>query len=314
MIKKTKNRRSFLKYTSLSLLSLSAIPTIFKANSKKLINFKSTCNPTTEDAYGQGPFYTPNAPNIINGQLAGVNEIGTRMIISGQVLNLDCSEVIPNTEIDIWHADNEGMYDNVGFNLRGVTSTNSQGFYIFETIKPGFYLNGSTYRPSHIHIKVSPPGFNSLITQLYFQGDPYIPTDGAASISNGIFDATHRIIPLVLNSNGDLEGTWDIVVDGNGVILGNSNLHLDKGIIYNTFPNPFRNEIEINYGVFDKAKVDISVFNINGEKVARLDEKILDSGKYSVKWIPQQNLLNGHYFIAIIINDLQVHYLKVQKQ
>ena len=74
---------------------------------EKVINFKSTCNPTTEDAYGQGPFYTPNAPNIINGQLAGVNEIGTRMIISGKVLNLDCSEVIPNPEIDIWHADND---------------------------------------------------------------------------------------------------------------------------------------------------------------------------------------------------------------
>lgn len=315
MLKRNKkNRRQFLKNSSLSLLSLTAIPTILKANSKKSINFKNTCNPTTEDAYGQGPFYTPNAPNIINGQLAAVNEIGTRMIISGQVLNLDCSEVIPNTEIDIWHADNEGMYDNVGFNLRGVTSTNSQGFYIFETIKPGFYLNGSTYRPSHIHIKISPPGFNSLITQLYFQGDPYIPTDGAASISNGSLDATHRIIPLVLNSNGDLEGTWDIVVDGDGVVLGSSYLHLDKGIIYNTFPNPFTNELEINYGVFNKSKVAISVFNITGEKVASLKDEILNSGKYSVSWIPQQNLPIGYYFIAIIINDLQVHYLKVQKQ
>ena len=85
-------------------------------------------------------------------------------------------------------------------------------FYIFETIKPGLYLNGSSYRPSHIHFKITPPGFNALITQLYFQGDPYIPTDAAASVNSGSFDATHRIIPLVTNINGDLEGTWDIII------------------------------------------------------------------------------------------------------
>ena len=78
------------------------------------------------------------------------------------------------------------------------------------------YLNGSTFRPSHIHFKITPPGFNTLITQLYFQGDPYLSTDAAASITSGSFDATNRIIPLVTNSNGDLEGTWDIVIDGNG--------------------------------------------------------------------------------------------------
>ena len=67
-----------------------------------------SCNHSTEDAYGQGPFYTAMSPNIINNQLANVNELGTRIIISGQVFNLECSEVIPNTEIDIWHM-NDGI-------------------------------------------------------------------------------------------------------------------------------------------------------------------------------------------------------------
>ena len=312
---KKNKRRQFLKNTSLSLLTATVFPTIIKAENADDTLMKkastSTCNQSTEDAYGQGPFYSSNAPTIHNNQLADINEIGTRIIISGQVYNLECSEVIPNTEIDIWHANHAGEYDNIGYNLRGKTTTNSQGFYIFESIKPGLYLNGSNYRPSHIHFKITPPGFSTLITQLYFQGDPYIPNDTAASVSSGPFDATNRIIPLFTSSNGDLEGTWNIVIDGNGVPLGTNNIHLDKGIIYSASPNPFINHIEINYGVFTKSKVVIAVYNIFGEKVANLDERVLDPEKYSVSWRPHSNLPKGHYFISIIINDLQVHYLKV---
>ena len=315
---KKDNRRQFLKNTSLSLLSVAVFPTILKSeNSAVLLSKKDsvlTCDQSTEDFYGQGPFYTANAPLIQNNQLADVSEVGTRIIISGQVYNLECSEVIPNTEIDIWHANDSGGYDNTGYNLRGKITTNSQGFYVFESIKPGLYLNGATFRPSHIHFKITPPGFNTLITQLYFQGDPYIPTDAAASITSGSFDATNRIIPLVSNSNGDLEGTWDIIIDGNGVPVGTNNIHLDKGIIYSADPNPFTNQIEINYGVFQKAKVGISVYDIRGQIVATLDEKILDPEKYYVSWEPHKNLPNGHYFISIKINDLQVHYIKVIRQ
>lgn len=315
---KKDSRRQFLKNTSLSVLSVAAFPTILQSASSPVSeNIEKPmllCDQSTEDAYGQGPFYTANAPFIQNNQLADINEAGTRIIISGQVYNIGCSEVIPNTEIDIWHANDSGGYDNTGYNLRGKVTTNSQGFYVFESIKPGLYLNGSIYRPSHIHFKITPPGFSTLITQLYFQGDPYIPTDAAASITSGSFDATNRIIPLVANSNGELEGTWDIIIDGNGVPVGTNNIHLDKGIIYSAHPNPFTDYIKINYGVFQKAKVGISVYDIRGQIVATLDEKMLNPEKYFVTWKPQVKLPNGHYFISIKINDLQVHYIKVLKQ
>ena len=44
------------------------------------------------------------------------------------------------------------------------------------------------------------------------------------------------------------------------------------------------------------------------------DERMLDPEKYSVSWNPHGNLPKGHYFISIMINDLQVHYLKVIRQ
>ena len=78
--------------------------------------------------------------------------------------------------------------------------------------------------------------------------------------------------------------------------------------------NPFKDQIEIYYGVFQEAKVVISVYDIKGQMVATIDEKTLEPDKYSVLWYPDKNLPKGHYFISIMINDLQVHYLKVIRQ
>ena len=304
-----KSRRQFLKNTSLGILSLGMIPKITKSRPKG----KSNCEQTTVDYYGAGPFYSPNAPIIQNNQLADNNKPGERLIISGRVYNLDCSEVIPNTEIDIWHADNNGAYDNNGYSLRGKTFSNSQGFYMFETIKPGLYLNGATYRPSHIHFKITPENYPTLITQLYFGGDPYIQSDAAASINSGQFNASNRIIPIATNNDGKWEGTWDIIIDGDGTV-GNNDIHLDKGMIYSTSPNPFQKKIKINYGIFSPAKVSLSIYNISGDLIANIDEQKLASGKYEAIWKPNSNLPNGYYFITLKINDLQAHYLKIAKE
>ncbi|MDG1426714.1 MAG: hypothetical protein P8P82_04840 [Flavobacteriales bacterium] len=56
------------------------------------------------------------------------------------------------------------------------------------------------------------------------------------------------------------------------------------------------------------------MYDIRGQKVATLDERMLDPKKYSVSWTPHGNLPKGHYFVSIMINDLQVHYLKVIRQ
>lgn len=306
-------RRKFLKNSSLLALSAGLIPSLLKAESSPNPSDPQACDTTTIDFYGEGPFYTANAPTLQNGQLATANEPGTRMIIAGRIMNLDCTQAIQNATIDIWHADDAGAYDNNGFKLRGKTTTNSQGFYQFETIKPGKYLNGATFRPSHIHFKISAAGFPPLTTQLYFQGDSSIAGDAAASISSGNFDASARIIPLTANGQNIMEGTWDIVIDASGSGLGQSDIHLNKGMIYSASPNPFSDKVHINYGVFNKAKVSLNVFDLNGHLVANLEEEIQDAEKYTAIWKAPSTLPKGYYFISLQINDQQVHYLKVLK-
>jgi len=310
-----KNRREFLKNTALTAIGAGILSKSVGTKKQNASEIDAVmCNKTTVDFYGEGPFYTDNPPMIDNNKLAPDSEEGTRMIISGRILNLDCDEFIPNTIVDVWHANDAGAYDNQGFHLRGFTTSNEQGFYLFETIMPGKYLNGNKYRPSHIHYKITPPDFPTLTTQLYFSGDTDIPADAAASITSGEFDATDRIISLTENAEGKLEGTFDIVINGDGIAVGVSDLHIDKGMIYEVSPNPMSNEILIRYGVFKKAKVGLVVYNMEGKQVAVLEDKVMTAEKYEAVWQPTSDLTAGHYFVALKINDIQVHYQKIVKQ
>lgn len=309
MENKNKSRRQFLINTGIITLGTGLIP---KLGESKSLKTNANCDKTTLDYYGEGPFYSKNPPTISDSKLASATEKGTKIIITGRVKNLDCTEYIPNTVIDIWHANDDGDYDNTGFNLRGKTTSNSQGFYTFETIKPGKYLNGNKYRPSHIHFKITPPNYPTITTQLYFEGDTDIPGDAAASVNSGTYDATHRIIKLTKNSNGDYEGTWDIVLDGKGV-MGINDLHINKGMIYKASPNPFKKKLCIEYGIFEDSNVELLVFDSAGKTVATLKKTKLTKEKYKADWTPEKNASSGIYFVALKINDMQVHYLKVIK-
>jgi len=309
---KNNSRRQFLKNTALTSIALGSIKTT-NLTAQEAEEQNQACEITTLDYYGEGPFYTDNPPIKDDGKIAGPNEPGQRIRISGRVTNLDCSEMLAGTIIDVWHANDAGQYDNTGYNLRGQVIANAQGFYMFETILPGKYLNGSKFRPSHIHFKITPPGFPTLTTQLYFKGDTSIEEDAAASITSGQYDASHRIIALSGAVKGVMEGTWDIAINGEGTQTGINDLHINKGIIYSASPNPFTDKVTIKYGVFSNSNVGLFVYDMEGRQVAKLEERYLTSEKYEATWIPEATLPSGHYFVAIKINELQVHYLKLVK-
>lgn len=221
-------------------------------------------------------------------------------------------QFLKNTYLTTWHADHAGAYDNEGYRLRGQVRTNEQGFYLFETIKPGKYRNGNSFRPSHIHYKITPPGFETLTTQLYFAGDEDLERDPASSITSGEFDASDRIISLAINTEGKLEETFDIMLNGQ-VVTGGNDLHIDKGMIYGLSPNPFTDQLLIRYGIFKRERISLLVYNLLGQLVATLEEGSLAPEKYEAIWRPSAGLPPGHYFIVLKVNELQVHYSKALK-
>lgn len=181
---------------------------------------RNSCQLTESDIIG--PFYRFGAP--FQTKLAGPTEPGERVIIFGKVFSSDCRSQLPNTLIEIWQANNAGLYDTDkpgnftergDFHLRAMMLTDQQGNYEFETVMPGRYpippnlpglekYAGQT-RPAHIHFRVSEPLHVPLTTQLYFKDDPFIAKDPWAS---------HKpSMAIALKQDGKfLRGNLDIVL------------------------------------------------------------------------------------------------------
>ena len=135
----------------------------------------------------EGPFYKKGAPH--RAVLASDQDKGERLAITGVVRSETC-DVLPAAEMEIWHADASGAYDNDGFHFRGALTTDKQGRWELHSIVPGRYLNGDRYRPAHIHIKLRARGHKPLTTQLYFAGDPY--NDGDPFIVSSLIMAHEK--------------------------------------------------------------------------------------------------------------------------
>jgi len=138
------------------------------------------CTETSDNI--EGPFYRSGAP--LQTDLTEPGLTGTRLTVSGRVFGADCGP-LAGALLDVWQANDDGRYDNDGVDdppvgamvLRGRMEADADGKFSFRTILPGRYLNGGQFRPSHIHVKVSAAGHQSLTTQLYFDGDPYNDSD-----------------------------------------------------------------------------------------------------------------------------------------
>ncbi len=162
-----------------------------------------------------GPFYREGAP--YRGKLTPPLEPGDVLLIRGRVWGIDTRKPLPGVTLDLWQANRDGRYDNDDprlppapdvFTNRTRLLTDEQGRYEVETIHPGPYRIGlRQWRPPHIHYLVRAVGYKTLITQLYFKGDPHQ--------SNDAFIRPSLIIDLTAHERDGRtyrEGVFDIVL------------------------------------------------------------------------------------------------------
>ena len=112
-----------------------------------------------------GPYFKPNSPE--RGDFIDAKSAGHPITLEGRVLSRSCRPVA-HVLLDLWHADQEGLYDADGFRYRGHVYSDTQGRFSFHTIAPAVYPG----RTRHFHFKVQAPGKAVLTTQLFFPGEP----------------------------------------------------------------------------------------------------------------------------------------------
>lgn len=301
------DRRQFIKASSLLSVGSLIIPGSAIAHLAKPMEVAGGgCLPTTDDI--QGPFYLAGSPNTT--MIADPNEPGTRLYISGTVYSSDCQTPLPNATIEVWQANDAAEYDtSQDFKLRGTMVSDANGHYAYETIMPGPYLNGNQFRPSHIHYRVSGVGFPTLVTQLYFEGDQYIPADPWASDPS----AELRIIPLNTVNGSELEGVFDIVLDGTTGIKPNR--FGEDGDLLPPYPNPTADNTSIHFNVFRSADVKVFVTDLSGKEVVTLIDKHSAQGRFTTQWngenVSGSRVAAGTYLATLIMDGKVVKSQRV---
>jgi protocatechuate 3,4-dioxygenase beta subunit len=145
----------------------------------------------------EGPFFKPRSP-----ERSDLREPGTKrnhFELSGFVLARSCGAV-SGAVVDLWHADDNGEYDNTGFRYRGHVITGPDGAFRFHTIVPAIYPG----RTRHYHVKVQAPGSSLLTTQLYFPNEP-------ANRRDDLF--RRELLMRVADSDEGLDGRFDFVLN-----------------------------------------------------------------------------------------------------
>ncbi len=177
----------------------------------------------------EGPFYVPGAPEAAVERTLTMreDEQGTPLLFQGQVTSVDGTP-LAGAKVDIWHADSDGYYSQFApgmpeWNLRGVVVADDEGRFRIHTMRPAPYqipTDGScgaliraagwhSWRPAHLHLKVSAEGHQAITTQLYFPGDAHNDDDVASAVKPELMMDPREV-------DGGVEVTYDFVLAAAG--------------------------------------------------------------------------------------------------
>lgn len=176
----------------------------------------------------EGPFHAA-APARANGDwIARGPERGRGdvMVVRGHVTDVAGSRIRGAT-IDVWQADDAGHYDSqdpeqeLG-NLRGLFTADEQGAFWFRSIRPSSYpvptdgpvgplltaLGRHPMRPAHIHVRVEAPGYRTITTHIFVDGDPYLESDAAFAVKDELIVTPTRITEPAMAARWEVDAPF----------------------------------------------------------------------------------------------------------
>jgi hydroxyquinol 1,2-dioxygenase len=151
-----------------------------------------------------GPFYVEGAPSYDLGEDVANGAAGEPCTVRGTIRGLG-GEPVPGAEIHVWQADAEGKYDvqrqgDDAHRARGVLHANGRGEYHFRSILAEAYpipddgpvgdmlkaTRRHPWRPAHLHFMIQAPGYETLITHVFRNGDAYLDSDAVFGVRQSL--------------------------------------------------------------------------------------------------------------------------------
>jgi hydroxyquinol 1,2-dioxygenase len=154
-----------------------------------------------------GPFFVEGAPEFANGGDLAAGAPGKPCLMRGRVLGTG-GEAVAGAVIDVWQADEDGFYDVQYDDLeaprgRGRLRSEADGRFWFWSVLPEAYpipedgpvgdllhaAGRGPMRPAHVHFRVEAPGYETLITHIFVEGDPHLDTDAVFGVKSSLVSA-----------------------------------------------------------------------------------------------------------------------------
>ena len=154
-----------------------------------------------------GPFHVEDAPVVEQGADLAGGAPGIPFFVEARIRDL-AGQPIAGAEVDVWQADDDGLYDVQRPELgdtrraRGVLHTDANGIVRFRTVAPTAYpvpTDGPVgrmllasgrhpWRPAHLHFRIRAPGFQTLVTHIFRDGDPYLDSDAVFGVRSSLIN------------------------------------------------------------------------------------------------------------------------------
>jgi hydroxyquinol 1,2-dioxygenase len=176
-----------------------------------------------------GPFFVEGAPVYQAGDDISNGARGLPCFVRGQVKGAD-GEAVPNAWLDIWQSDEDGFYDvqlgddgsGAAHRGRGRLQTDAHGFFNFRSILAEAYpiphdgpvgrmlaaTGRHPWRPAHLHFMIEAPGYETLITHVFRDGDPYLDSDVVFGVRSTLIAQWVHHEPGVAADGSRLDTPW----------------------------------------------------------------------------------------------------------
>lgn len=300
-------RNEFLKGLGLvgaGTLLANPVAKTASASNKKMLAPSDSCVLIPTETAGPFPLDLTENPTFFR-QDVRENKTGVQLNLKLRIIGSTNCLPMQNARVNIWHCDKDGLYSGYSQQgnqgqagltyLRGYQMTDVNGEVEFVTIFPGWY----TGRICHIHFQVYISSMYQAISQLTFPiaeknaiyaANSGLYTKGADPLSfnqDNIFSDgyTYQLATITPNATtGGYDSFLEVTVQGSGT-SGYAIVEPETGGQFKlgqNFPNPFNGETTIPFNLTNRSDVQIDLFNLDGKKVATINQGSLLAGDQTV--------------------------------